>query len=307
MAQFITTVGTSHYIEQIIINATTNLTLVTPYLSLSKNLLERLLDADKQDVKITLIYGKSELTPKEQKKIDSIKNMEIFFCKNLHAKCYLNDESLIITSMNLYEFSERHNREMGILVEKETDSKIFSDTLKEIESIKNSSEIIKPFKAKEVKKIAKTTTTTRIEKVENKNSLIYLSKNNNNNSYFYQPSLYRVLKEKLKNVNINAEGTIKIDNYPFYDSEITIFGSINFKFKDENFYTFFKNNYKDKVKESEPSIRYYFNYILKVYLEKEFASEESEEGLNIIVEKYLRIIDNTVSHINIAKKEYDKL
>lgn len=35
-------------------------------------------------------------------------------CKNLHAKCYLNENEAIITSMNLYEFSQMNNNEMGI-------------------------------------------------------------------------------------------------------------------------------------------------------------------------------------------------
>ncbi len=45
--------------------------------------------------------------------------------------------------MNLYEFSERNNREMRILFEIEKDYQIFKDTIKEIDSIKNSSELIK--------------------------------------------------------------------------------------------------------------------------------------------------------------------
>ena len=36
--------------------------------------------------------------------------------KNLHAKCYLNEKEALLTSMNLYEYSQEHNDEMGILV-----------------------------------------------------------------------------------------------------------------------------------------------------------------------------------------------
>ncbi|MBN2747561.1 MAG: phospholipase D family protein [Bacteroidales bacterium] len=139
MAKFLTTVGNSYYIEQIIINAKKNLTLVTPYLQLSKNLTERIIDADKRGVQITFIYGKSSLSDAEKRKLSSLNNIQIFYFKDLHAKCYHNEDSMIISSMNLYEFSERNNREMGILAERETDGEIFNDAIREIESIINSS------------------------------------------------------------------------------------------------------------------------------------------------------------------------
>ena len=47
--------------------------------------------------------------------------------KNLHAKCYLNEEEAIITSMNLYEFSQQNNEEMGILVSHENDPQLYQE------------------------------------------------------------------------------------------------------------------------------------------------------------------------------------
>ena len=55
--------------------------------------------------------------------------------KNLHAKCYLNEQSAVIGSMNMYEFSEKNNREMGVLVTKEDDPEVFKDAWKETKSI----------------------------------------------------------------------------------------------------------------------------------------------------------------------------
>lgn len=101
MAKFLTTAGNSFYIEQIIIKSVKSLNLVTPYLKLSRNLIERLSDAQKEGVRITLIYGKNELAPKEKKKLFAFDNIEIYFCQNLHAKCYHNESSMIISSMNL--------------------------------------------------------------------------------------------------------------------------------------------------------------------------------------------------------------
>ena len=42
-------------------------------------------------------------------------HVHLYFSKNLHAKCYLNEKKMIITSMNLYEFSQVNNREMAFL------------------------------------------------------------------------------------------------------------------------------------------------------------------------------------------------
>jgi hypothetical protein len=63
----------------------------------------------------------------------------MYFSKNLHAKCYLNEKKMIISSMNLYEFSQQNNKEMGILIERanEADSQVYEDAWKDIESILN--------------------------------------------------------------------------------------------------------------------------------------------------------------------------
>ncbi len=63
MAEFLTTSGTSHHIENIIIDAKTKLVLVSPYLQISKTFYERLKDASNKGVQIKIIYGKDELKP----------------------------------------------------------------------------------------------------------------------------------------------------------------------------------------------------------------------------------------------------
>src|SRR5688572_16163991 len=145
MAKFLTTAGNSYFIEQVILNAEKSLTIVTPYLKLSATLLDRLKDADRAGIRMSLIYGKNELSETEKKAIKDLANLEIFFCSNLHAKCYHNESSMIISSMNLHEFSEKNNREMGLLIEKAADGEIYRDTIKEIESIKNASKKQKAF------------------------------------------------------------------------------------------------------------------------------------------------------------------
>lgn len=140
MAEFLTTNGTSYNIENIIINAKTKLVLVSPYLQISKTFYERLKDASNKNVSIKIIYGKDELKPNERNSLAELKNIELYFFENLHAKCYFNESKMVITSMNMYEFSEKNNREMGVLIDRNTDKDLFDKAVVETLSIIQSSE-----------------------------------------------------------------------------------------------------------------------------------------------------------------------
>ncbi|MDX2413563.1 MAG: hypothetical protein QNK33_00095 [Bacteroidales bacterium] len=59
----------------------------------------------------------------------------MIFHEDLHAKCYVNDNSMIITSLNLYEFSMANNKEMGIFLVKDdpNDREVFNEAYKEVD------------------------------------------------------------------------------------------------------------------------------------------------------------------------------
>ena len=118
------------------------LILLSPFLQLSKTLFERLKDASKKGVKIKIIYGKDELKPNEKNSLAELTNVELFFHENLHAKCYFNETKMVITSMNMYQFSENNNREMGILIDAKTETELFQKAINEAASIIEHSEII---------------------------------------------------------------------------------------------------------------------------------------------------------------------
>ncbi|GGD26514.1 phospholipase D-like domain-containing protein [Flavobacterium orientale] len=143
MAKFLTTSGTSYYIESIILGAKKELYLVSPYLQISKTLSERLKDAASNGVFIKIIYGKSNLLADQLKLLESIQNLQIYFFDNLHAKCYFNEQTMVITSMNMYQFSEKNNREMGIFIDKDADADLFGDAYRETKSIIQSAVIHK--------------------------------------------------------------------------------------------------------------------------------------------------------------------
>lgn len=142
MTKFLTTNGTSYHIENVIIRAQQKLVLVSPYLQLSKTFFERLKDACARRIDIIIVYGKDELKPNERNSLAELEGLQLFFFENLHAKCYFNEEEMVITSMNMYEFSEKNNREMGVFIEKSKDESLYNQAVSEAESIIQSSEQI---------------------------------------------------------------------------------------------------------------------------------------------------------------------
>ena len=133
MAKFLTTIELSYQILQIIKTADREIILVTPYIKLSPNLKDNLAEANRKGKEITLIYGKSGLSKEEKTFLDSLDNLSIYFHENLHAKCYFNEFSMLITSMNLYEFSEKRNKEFGVFIEREFDEDgIYDDVIEEV-------------------------------------------------------------------------------------------------------------------------------------------------------------------------------
>ena len=139
MAEFLTTKGAGYQIENIIKNAKNRLVLISPYLQLSETLFQTLKDADRRKVRITLVYEKGELKPDERSQLEKLDNLSLYFLENLHAKCFFNEENMVITSMNLYDFSEQKNREMGVLIDTKEDENAFRDAVKEAKLIIDSS------------------------------------------------------------------------------------------------------------------------------------------------------------------------
>jgi len=67
--------------------------------------------------------------------LQELTSVKISAHENLHAKCYLNENTAIIASMNLYQYSQQNNREMGIKVEKKEEPDLYNDILKEVIAI----------------------------------------------------------------------------------------------------------------------------------------------------------------------------
>ena len=146
MAQFITTKQISSDLEVLIREADKTLYLVSPYLKLSKDFQELINSRNKNEKKTIIIYGKSELTPEQLKFLTGLRHVYLKFHENLHAKCYINDTKLIITSLNFYEYSMINNKEIGVLYNTNNpeDQEIYSKALEHVKFIEDNSDD-KPF------------------------------------------------------------------------------------------------------------------------------------------------------------------
>lgn len=135
MAKFLNTGATNYFLEELIKGAKDRLILISPFLRLNDRIRELLEDKNRLKIDVRVVYGKSELQPEEIKWLRDLSYLRTSFCKNLHAKCYLNEDLCIITSLNLYEFSQVNNNEMGVLVRRSEDAELYRDAYEEAQRI----------------------------------------------------------------------------------------------------------------------------------------------------------------------------
>lgn len=143
MAKFLNTSATNYFLEELIKDAKDRLILISPYLKINDRVKELLADKNRLKIDVRMVYGKSELQPVEISWLREQTYIRTSFCKNLHAKCYLNEELCIITSLNLYEFSQVNNNEMGILIRRSEDSELYRDAYEEASRIIRISEEVR--------------------------------------------------------------------------------------------------------------------------------------------------------------------
>lgn len=143
MAKFLNTSGTTYYLEELIKNAGERLYLISPYLKLNDKIKELLEDKDRMKIDVRMVYGKSELQPAEADWLKKLNYVRTSYCPSLHAKCYISEDACIITSLNLYEFSQVNNNEMGIFLDRNTDAGVYEDAYAEAQRIIRISDEVK--------------------------------------------------------------------------------------------------------------------------------------------------------------------
>ncbi len=135
MAKFLNTSATNYFLEELIKSASDRLILISPFLKLNDRIKELLEDKNRLKIDVRIIYGKNELQNDEINWLSRLTYVRTSFCKNLHAKCYINEENCIITSLNLYEFSQVNNNEMGVVVSRLDDQELYKEAYAEAQRI----------------------------------------------------------------------------------------------------------------------------------------------------------------------------
>lgn len=135
MTKFLNTSAINYFLEELIKDAKDRLILISPFLKLNDRIKELLEDKNRLKIDVRIVYGKSELQPNEINWLKGLAYVRTSYCKNLHAKCYLNEEICIISSLNLYEFSQVNNNEMGVLISRMDDAGVYKDAYEEAQRI----------------------------------------------------------------------------------------------------------------------------------------------------------------------------
>jgi phosphatidylserine/phosphatidylglycerophosphate/cardiolipin synthase-like enzyme len=143
MAKFLNTTGVSYHLEELIKGTKDRLILISPYLQFTDRIKEHLSNLNIQKRDIRIVYRENKLQLEENNWLESQIGIRTSLCKNLHAKCYINENEAIITSMNLYEFSQQNNNEMGIYISKTQDPDLYNATLEEVQRLLTISEEIR--------------------------------------------------------------------------------------------------------------------------------------------------------------------
>jgi hypothetical protein len=121
MGKFLTGEELEKAITDIIYEAEKELLIVSPYIKLDDYFKDLFLKHEKNpNVRITLIFGKNEKSMKKSLSIEDLDffkrfpNVSVVYVKNLHAKYYGNERKGVTTSINLYDYSFKHNIEFGV-------------------------------------------------------------------------------------------------------------------------------------------------------------------------------------------------
>ena len=141
MAKFLKDNALNYELENIFEKAQEQILIISPYIKLHERFRSRLLNKKgNHDLEIIVVFGKNEEDMSRSMKQEDFEffqqfpNIEIRYEKRLHAKYYANEHTAILTSMNLYSFSQDNNIEVGVLT-KVTLFNNFVNTIRNSESL----------------------------------------------------------------------------------------------------------------------------------------------------------------------------
>jgi len=152
MAKFLNTTGVSFHLEELIKNTQDRLILISPYLQFHKRIKDHIQNLNIQKKDIRIVYRENKLQMEESNWLEDQIGVRTSILNSLHAKCYINEKEAIVTSMNLYSFSQQNNDEMGILVRKNENPELYNEIYEDAKRILRVSEEIRVSVKKVIKK-----------------------------------------------------------------------------------------------------------------------------------------------------------
>lgn len=175
MAKYLDTAHITSELMELLKEAKERIILVTYSIQVNTQIQERLKTKSKLGTlgEITLIYGNTKPKKSELQWMSEINDLKVWQKKNLHAKCYINEKKAIICSMNLYDYSQTTNVEMGFLITKEEDPEAYSQMMEDIDDLRINGERIKPWLENDDIPIEKTISQLIVNEKENKSDLTY--------------------------------------------------------------------------------------------------------------------------------------
>ena len=124
MAKFVKGNQLNAEIESLFEEADMELIIVSPFIKLHDRIVEALKPkVNDPKLHVSVVYGKNETDKKKSLReedflfFSQFANIQIFYEPRLHAKYYANEDKGILSSMNLYDFSQNNNIEFGVVSE----------------------------------------------------------------------------------------------------------------------------------------------------------------------------------------------
>ena len=146
MAKFLTTAAVSYHLEKIVNEAEDWLMIVSPYIKMNSRIQDYIVRKCWEPILKTnvdhpiatvIIYRGKKRDPELEEWFRSLPYTVVGFHKDLHAKCYLNEKEALITSMNLYDYSQINNYEMGILISSDSEPELYNQIYEEVANLRS--------------------------------------------------------------------------------------------------------------------------------------------------------------------------
>jgi hypothetical protein len=119
-------------IERMVQTSSSYLIIVSPYLKLHRRLKSKMEDGFKKIDRVYFVYRANKLNSAEENWLTGFSHVKLFPVDNLHAKVYINEFGCVIASMNLYEYSQINNHELGVQIPA-TDVDSFNKVMGEVD------------------------------------------------------------------------------------------------------------------------------------------------------------------------------